>query len=82
MLQTHLKHIELKNYSKLGATSVGLDSNTSSEFEPSDSSRRSRDSIASLYTGVSLKSVAPSLYVPAAIAPEINCYTIKTVNLM
>ncbi|KAL8141857.1 hypothetical protein V2J09_014889, partial [Rumex salicifolius] len=45
---------------KISASSVGLDSNTS-ELEASGPSRSSCDSIDSLYTGVALKSVAPSL---------------------
>lgn len=49
-----------KNYSKLGASSVGLDSKTS-ELDASGSSRRSLDLTDSLYAGVSLKSVAPTL---------------------
>lgn len=61
-----------RDYSKEGATSVGLDSNTS-EFDESGSSKSSRDWIDSLYAGVCLKSVAPSLYVATAIPHAISC---------
>jgi hypothetical protein len=67
----HWLYIE-RDYSKEGATSVGLDSNTS-EFEASGSSKSSRDWIDSLYAGVCLKSVAPSLYVATAIPHAISC---------
>lgn len=63
---------KLSSYSKLGASSVGLDSKTS-ELDPSGSSKRSLDWIDSLYAGVCLKSVAPSLYVETAIPHAINC---------
>ena len=59
-------------YSKAGASSVGLDSKTSG-LDASGSSNKSFDWIDSLYAGVSLKSVAPSLYVATAIPLEINC---------
>lgn len=61
-----------RDYSNVGATSVGLDSKTS-EFDASGSSKSSRDWIDSLYAGVALKSVAPSLYVATAIPHAISC---------